>query len=171
MIPIENSAGGAAAGFHDQPEGAPDQNADQVTHIEKDRNDKKQALMEKPYVIECADQSDEQTPEKENLIRRFGGGDHITFQSGAIDLFQNGFEASGKQFLGAEREFVFDRNDLLEHIKKPDKPKQMKDRKPLEELHAIQDIKNIGLGEAEEDADEENDAPGYQPEHVSFSDF
>ena len=48
MIPVENAAGGAAAGVHHQPEGTPDQHADEVTHIKDHRDYKEQGLGDAP---------------------------------------------------------------------------------------------------------------------------
>ena len=39
MVPVKDSAGGAATGLHKKSEGAPDQNANQVADIENNRNE------------------------------------------------------------------------------------------------------------------------------------
>ena len=59
MIPVENTAGGAATVFHNKvPEGAPEQHANQIAYIEERGNPKhckiaEDALRVKPTQAEC----------------------------------------------------------------------------------------------------------------------
>ena len=46
MIPVEDAAGGAAPGFHQQPEGTPDQHTDQIAYIEADADHKQTCLVD-----------------------------------------------------------------------------------------------------------------------------
>ena len=46
MIPVKDPASGTAAVLHDQPEGAPDQHADQITYIKEYRDHKKRLFVD-----------------------------------------------------------------------------------------------------------------------------
>ena len=58
MVPVEDSAGGTAAGLHQKPERTPYQHADKVTNIEAHTDHKQTYLADDPGPIQNADHSD-----------------------------------------------------------------------------------------------------------------
>ena len=66
VVPVEDPAGGAAAVAHHQPEGTPDQHADQVADVEKYGNEEQNRLAEQPPVPAKADDRQQGAPDREN---------------------------------------------------------------------------------------------------------
>ena len=77
MIPVENAAGGAAAGLHHQTEGTPDQHADEITDIEENRDQEKTDPAIETASVPNANGSSKEDPENRNLIGSFGGADDV----------------------------------------------------------------------------------------------
>lgn len=58
VIPVEDPAGGAAAVFQDQAEGTPDQDADQIAHIEEHGDHEQVGLVQHAGVVQHPDGRD-----------------------------------------------------------------------------------------------------------------
>lgn len=138
VVPVEDAAGGAAAVFHDKPEGAPDQHTDQITDIEHHRDHKKAGPVQPAGKIQAADGGDKQAPEQEHLVGRLGGGNDILAQGLIVDFFPDGPEAVGKKFLGAQGHLVPDGHDLQKHIGYPNRPQQVQGGGEAEKVHPLQ---------------------------------
>ena len=171
VIPVENAAGGAAFVLHDQPEGTPDQNADQVTDIEADGDHKEPQFADHVRIIQYADQGDQGDPEQHDLVCGFCGGYDVVFQGLGIDLFADGTETVGKKFLRTQGHFVFYGNDLLNHIRDPDDPQKMQGGESREKVSAFQNIKYLRRDKAHQQAQDENCGPTDQADKVSLSCF
>ena len=144
MIPVENSAGGAASGSHQQAEGTPHQHANQITDIETYTNQKELMFSDDARSIQNTDRCDQCTPEKEHFVCRFRGGYNISAKGFIVDFLPNGLKTVGKQLLRSQRDFVFDGDDLQDHICHPNEPKQMEQGRHGEEIHVIEYIKLAG---------------------------
>lgn len=125
MIPVEDPAGGAAAGFHQKPERTPDQHADQVAYIKAHADHKQPHLADDSGPIEDADRCYQRTPQQENLICSLGRCQDIASQCFVIDFIPNRLKEIGKQFHRSQRQFVFNGDDLQDHICNPNQPKDM----------------------------------------------
>ena len=62
VVPVEDAAGGAAAGVHHQPKRAPDENTYQIANIKENRNEQKSDFADKFCTIDSADSEGEQKP-------------------------------------------------------------------------------------------------------------
>ena len=75
MVPVENSAGRAAAVFHKPyPERTPEKNADKVADIESDGKNKKHISSDYSGEIKNSDHRDKREPDKTD-----SDGIHIAF--------------------------------------------------------------------------------------------
>ena len=171
MIPVENAAGRAAFILHDQPEGAPDQNTDQITYIEAYGNHEQPALVDNPGVIQhpnCRDQGD---PDQHNLVRSFCGSDYVFFQCLIVDFFPQGTEPVGKELLRPKGHFIFYRNDLQDHIRNPDKPQKVQRGKSCEKVPAFQNRKHLRSSKAHQQTQYKNRRPANKAHKISLSGF
>jgi len=137
VIPVEDPAGGAAAGTHQQPEGTPDQHTDQVAHIEAHTDQKKNVFVDQLCEIQNADDCDQRGPKKKYLVCRLGGGLNVALQSISVDLVPDGSEPVGKQLLRAKGNGIFNGDDLQKHIDHPHHPKNVEDGKLLKKVHSL----------------------------------
>ena len=96
MIPIEDAAGGATTVFHDQAEGTPNENANEVAHIEASTDEKKHLLADEIGVIKRGDHGKQSDPKEEYLICRTRGGDDVTAKRLIIDRLADGAESAAK---------------------------------------------------------------------------
>ena len=170
MVPIKNPAGGTAAVFQNQTEGAPDQNANQITYIKGYADQKKHGVAEDAVIIKDPDHRQQDEPQEHHQVRRPGGGDDILPQGMMVDLFPDRAEPLAKQLLGAERHLLLDRHKLGDHVAYPHGPQQMENRKPAEEVPFFQKPKLRGMKDKEKRAQNENHAARDQPYDVCFSD-
>ena len=127
MIPVENTAGGAAAVLHDKvPERTPKQNTDQVANIEKSCYPKQTKITENAFCMQQTERRGQRTPQNEDHICTFG----CCFQSyGKFTDGQGIFcfaEVNTKRLLGAQRSNnLSGRNKLGQHITDPYNPQKM----------------------------------------------
>ena len=171
VIPVEDPAGGAAAVFHHQTEGAPDQHADQVAYIEKYGDQKKSGLSKNPGEIKNADGSNQGPPDDENFISGLCCVDDIAVKGFVIDFILHGPEAAGPELLGAQRHLIPDGDDLLDHIHNPQQPKNMEKRKTGEKVQAVQNPEGFGGSVSSCAAKQKNKDTADQPDKVSLSCF
>ena len=171
MIPVENAAGGAAAGAHEQPEGAPDQHADQVAHIEQRGDQKQLRPPQDAAVVQRADDGQTGAPDQEDLVGGFGGGDDVVAQRLVVDPVADGLEAAGEELHGAQGELVLDGHDLLDGIHSPNQPQQVQPARLPEEAPALQNTKFLRTEGIQHKAQRQHDAPADEPEDISLSRF
>ena len=100
MIPVENAAGGAAFVFHNQPERAEDEHADQIAHIKQNADQKKMNILQNSDMMKRSQPRNEQSPEDKYLVRRLRGSDDIGLKGLYIDFLKHRAEA------------VFEKSDL-----------------------------------------------------------
>ena len=122
MVPVEYATGGAAAIFHDEPERTPDQHADEVADIEEHADHEKNGVVDHAEIVQQSDDGQKNDPDDENLVRGFGGRDHVFAECGMIDLFADRLEFDFEQFLRPQRDIVLYGNQLEYHINDPDYP-------------------------------------------------
>ena len=163
MIPVEDPAGGAAAGLHQKPEWTPDQHADKVTHIEAHADHKQNHLADDPGPIQDADHYDQPAPKQKNLICGPGRCQDIASQCLVIDFIPDRLKAIGKQLHRSQRQFVFNGDDLQDHIRNPNQPKDMQQRRSGKEVCSFEDIKLLWREKAEDAANRKNDTSADQP--------
>ena len=97
MVPVENSAGGAAAVFHKpDPESAPEKNADKVADVKSDGKNTKHVSSDNSAEIKRADCGDKREPDKAD------------FNSVAVAFFD-----IGKKVFKVSDVFDFSRNEIL----------------------------------------------------------
>ena len=171
MVPVKDPAGGAASVFHDEPEGAPDQHADQIADIESGADHKQCGLADNAGKVKDADHCQQRDPQQHHLVGSLGGGGDMGLQSGGVDLLSDGAKAMRKEFHGAQGQFVSDGDDLQDHIQNPDRPEQMKRGEGAEEIQTIQNGKTLRPKEAQRTADQKDKTPADQPKKVSFAGF
>ena len=70
-------------------------------------------------------------------IERKDKNEKENFNSNSIDFFGNGTKIIGKKFLGTQRNAIFHRENLQNHNKNPNTPKEMKNRETGEEVHSF----------------------------------
>ena len=171
MIPVEDPAGGAAAGAHQQPEGTPDQHADQIAHIEQHRDQEQLRAFQDAAVVKPADDRQTGAPDEEDLVGGLGGGDDIRPEGLVVDPVAVEAEAAGEELHGAKRELVFDGHDLQEGVRRPHQPEQVEQAELFEEVPALQNVKFLPPQAVQHKAQHQHDAPAHQPEDIPFSHF
>ena len=97
VVPVEDPAGGAAAVAHHQPEGTPDQHADQVADVEKYGNEEQNRLAEQLPVPAKADDRQQGAPDRENQ-----GGPPVLLPEKEAKGFRVGADFSGPEPPGEE---------------------------------------------------------------------
>ena len=97
VIPVEDAAGRAATVFHDKAEGAPDENTDQIAHIEASTDEEKNLFADDMRIIQGGKDGKKSDPEEENLIRRARCGNDMIAKGGIVDRFLEGAEASTEE--------------------------------------------------------------------------
>ena len=68
MVPVKNTAGGAALVFHDQPERTPNQHTDQIAHIKKHADEEQMGIGKDAAVFQKAQGGDQRCPQEHNFI-------------------------------------------------------------------------------------------------------
>ena len=97
MVPVENSAGGTAAVFHEpDTERAPEKNADKVADVEGNGKNKKHVSSDCSGEIKHADYGNKREPHKAD------------FDSVAVAFFD-----IGKKIFKVSDVFDFSRNEIL----------------------------------------------------------
>ena len=100
MVPVENSAGCAAAVFHEPyTERAPEKNTDQIAYIERDGKNEKHISSDYSGEIKNSDHCDKRKPYKTDF-----DGIHIAFFDICEKVFKiaDVFDFSGNEILKAE---------------------------------------------------------------------
>ena len=144
MIPVEDTAGRAAAVAHDQPERTPDQHADQVTDIEEHGDQKNDIPVDHPCKKQYADHGCHNRPDNENFIGGFGGTNNVFLQCRGIDTVYDRTEINLEQFLRTQTDMPVCRRDQLpEHVQDPKEPEDVKYGKSLEEIESIKDLQHF----------------------------
>jgi hypothetical protein len=92
VIPVEYAACGAAAGMHEQPEGAPDEHTNQIADIENDRNKKQGQIAQDSFEMKDAYNGYQREPQQHYFICGMGGAHGVFLQRFIVDLFPYGFE-------------------------------------------------------------------------------
>ena len=147
VIPVKDPTGGTAAVFHDQPEGAPDQHANQVADVKQHRDHKQRYLVDYAPIIQQPDPRDQKAPKDKNLISGLSGGHDIASQGFMVDLVPYGPKMVGKELLRAYWDFIFNGDDLKEHIYDPYRPQKMQRRKSFKKVHSVEHKINIRLNQ------------------------
>lgn len=168
MIPVKDPTGGTAAVFHDQPEWAPDQHADQVANIKQHRDHKQRYLVDYAPIIQQADPHDQKAPKDKNLISGLSGGHDIASQGFMVDLVPYGPKMVGKELLRAYWDFIFNGDDLKE-LSLNQGPQKMQGRKDFEKIHSVEHKETIRLIQPHENARDKNYAAADQARKISFS--
>ena len=171
MVPVEDAAGGAAFVFHNQPEGAPDEDADQVADIKEHRDHKQAGLVDDTLEIQGADGRRHKAPEDKDLIGGLGGGSRIVPEAAGADSLPGGTVAVGEQLPGAQGQPAFHRGQLEEHIRHPDEPEKMQGGKAAEKVGAVQHREAFGPAAPEQGAPRQNQNAPSQAEKVPFPGF
>ena len=171
MVPVEDAAGGAAAGLHHQPERAPDQYTDEIAHVEDHADHKQTNFPDDAREIQKSDHRQQDAPQGKDFISGLGGGGNIFLQGLNVYFFTNGAKTVRKEFLRTQGQAVFDGNDLKDHVRHPDQPKQMKHGKSGKEPESLQNIKDLRTNKARKPAKEQDHGSAHQFPYVSFPRF
>ena len=99
MIPIEDSAGCTASSIHHQPEWTPDQNANQITDIERDRKNKQTNFSDDAFIIYDANDSKKDAPQQHDAISGFCCRYYIAFECFMVNSFPNRLKSAEKELL------------------------------------------------------------------------
>ena len=97
MVPVEDAAGRAAAVLHNEPEGAPDQYADQVADIERERDEEERRVGEDAQPMQQRERNHHRRPEQEDPVGGAGGVDDVLAQRLIVDLAGGGAEAETEE--------------------------------------------------------------------------
>ena len=157
MVPVENAAGGAAAGLHQKPERAPDEHADEVADVEGHGAEEERDFTDAAGEVQSSEHTDERTPQQHDLVRALSGLHGVAAERFVVDLLADGLKAVLEQLLRAERHLVFDGDDLQEHIDGPKAPKQMERGEAGEKVHAVQYIEFLRCERTAQTAENKHD--------------
>lgn len=169
MVPVEDAAGGAAAVLHDEPEGAPDEHADEVADVEQHRDHEERRPVYDAEAVQQPYRRDEQAPEDEHLVRGAGGGRYIVPQRLVIYLLADRSEAVCKELLRAERHLVLYGHYLQKHVCGPNHPEQVQRREAAEKIVPLQHVEGLRAEDPKADAGDENQTAPYQSCDISLS--
>ena len=156
MIPIEDAAGRAATVFHDKAEGTPDENTDQIAHIEASTDEEKDLFADDVRVIQGGKDGKKSDPEEENLIRRARCGNDMIAKGGIVDRFLEGAEASTEELTRANGKLFPYRNELTKHIKHPKHPKKVQGADLGKKASTLQHREKFGLEDKQKHEGNEN---------------
>ena len=169
MVPVENAAGGAALGAHDQAERAPDEHADEVANVKQHGYHKKTGLVYDACIIEQTYHCQQQAPQHQHLVSSFGGCRYVSAQGLVVYFFSDGLEAVCKQLLRAKGQLIFYGDELEDHIHQPYGPEQMQRIEALYKTHAVQNIKRFRTDKTRYGAQYKNQAAPCKTPHILFS--
>ena len=174
MVPVENTACGAAAVFHKpNSERAPEKNADKVADIKSYRKEKKNSASDDSGKIDHSDCGSEQKPDK-----AYFQGITVAF----FDICQKIFEIAdifylmGDKILDAEfrrteGEIFSARKNLEKHVKNPDEPYEMEEGNLIEEIPAEHDVILFRHKKKQSSGNQQNRTAEQKFEFIDFSEF
>ena len=170
MVPVENAAGGAAAVVHDQPEGTPDENTDQITYIKNHSDQKKNFPVIQPGKIAHAYQCDQHNPHQHHLESRLGGIGDIVFHCFQVHLFHNGPEVFPEKLQRADGQVFMKGPQLGGHIHQPHAPQKMQQGEPIKKHPPFQHMKLPRQNKIQHNSCHQNQHPANKPQGVPSSD-
>ena len=174
VVPVENSAGGAAAVFHEPyTERTPEKNADKVADIESNGENKKEALSDDSGEIKNSKNCGKGKPCKTDFngvaVAFFNVCKKVFEIFDIFDLSRNKIfymelrRTEGKIFSAGE--------DLKKHINDPDCPKEMENGKFFEEIPAVHNFELFRNKDPEADGCNKCKAAEKEFSFINFSEF
>lgn len=169
MIPIKNAASGTAPVSHNQTEGTPNQDTYQITYIESNGNQEQPDFAYYSGKIQNADYGNQDAPKDKHFVGSFRGGYNIVAKGLVIDFLLNRLKPIGEQLLRSQRHFIFNGENLQDHVHNPYAPQKMEKRNTGKEVHSIEYFKTLGRNKTQKNAEKEDKNTADQTQYVPFS--